>query len=441
MGILARPVRYGIRPFQAALRRARSVLNPLPLLLAPVVLVLVLSFGPQARGRAAPVNVDWETPVHLSPGADGAFLPVLRAAPNGRLMVAFNRIRTQNTQNPYFTASGNNGLSWSTPAQIRKSPSDLRQVTLAFDNSSTAHAVWRSPSGLEHAAEPDWPDAANTVLNTTDVVLDPELDIGPDGVLHLVWAQGAPGDPHNIYHAYSTNDGQTWSTPTALATTTEHSSVPVVAVDDSNNVHAVWEQWIVDLDVEGYLRYEIYYKKGTKSGSSYSWNATPTVVSAPLLKAQRPDLLADGNELHVTFSRQASNVEQYPFYTRFRPGPGWSVPQEVSDGKPLSVNTNSPFYLISTMDACGGNLYVSYHGAEETNAKEQIWGSTSANAWSYTDVVTESGLRSINPSMVCAGATLHVVYERVLIALENHQIYYSANRDIFRAHLPVLSRP
>ncbi len=399
-------------------------------------------------GKAAPapgVNLAWDTPKHLSTNSpNGAFRPVLRMAANGALMVAYNHKTSTNTQNPYYTRSTDDGQSWTMPAPIRTSSADLRQVTLAFDNNSTAHAVWRSSAGLAHASEPQWPSSEHTIVATSDVIIDPYLVIGGDNVLHVVWAQaqGAQGEVHDIYYANSTNGGLTWSAPLALVFNNQrHSSAPVAVVDAANNVHVFWEERILDLSQPDLFRYEVHYKKGTRNGPNYTWPGSATVLSGTIATARRPAAVASGNELHVSFARQVSNEEQYPYYKRFAPGTGWSAALDASNGHPVSVNTNAPFFLISSVANCANGVFLYYHGSDVTNAKEQIYGVSQYDNWGGIDVVTTDDIRNVNPSLVCRAGSLYLSIERVELANTNHQIYFTAGRGVYQVHLPLIVRP
>lgn len=414
-------------------------------LIVGALLVITTGLMSSIDSVAAPaVELKWDPLQHISTAApNGAFRPILRQAPNGTLMVAYNRDTATTTRNPYFSRSVDDGVTWSTPAPIRNVDQRLRQVTLAFDNNNTAHAVWRSNSGLAHAAQSQWPNGENTIVSTGDILFDPYLAIGSDNVLHVVWAQahGTQG-LHDIFHAYSTNGGSSWSTPTNLVVDNDrHSSAPAVAVDAQNNAHVLWEERVLDLGQPGNYRYEIHYKKGTKSGSSYNWQGTATVLSGNIPTARRPAIVADGNDLHVSFARQVSDEEQYPYYRHFVPGSGWTAPRDASNGNPLSVNTNSPFFLISSIANCNNGVYLYYHGSEQTNANEQIFGVSDYDNWGAVDTVTSDTVRHVNPVVICRGGSLYMVVERVELATLNHQVYFTASRNINGVFLPIINRP
>jgi hypothetical protein len=302
---------------------------------------------------------------------------------------------------------------------------------------NVAHAVWRDGSTLQHAAAGAWPNGADTIMTTTDVVLDPSLAVDANNTLHLVWAQGS--NLHNIYYARSNNGGTTWTAPITLATDTRHSASPAIAVDGNQNLHVLWEERIFDLGLMTY-RFEIRYRKGTKSGpNAYNWDAGPTILSPGLLTSKRPSIIADGTTLHVSFARLETNEQQYPYYTRFEPISGWTTPFDVSRGHPVSVNSNAPFYLVSSLALCNEGLYIYYHGASVANAKEQIWGVNSVDNWVSRDAVTSPDERNINPSLVCHDGNMHLAFERMLLATVNHQIYFSTSSNVNAVFLPTMA--
>lgn len=412
-------------------------------ILAALFLMTLLTFlsAPAVRGDDADVpepqdSIAWGTPMHISTTSTaGAFRASLAQAPDDTLLLAYNH-EASGVQNPYFRRSYDGGGTWSAPAPIYSSPDDIRQVKVVYDNNNVAHAIWRDGSTLQHAAESAWPNGADTIISTSDVLFDPAVAVGSDNVLHLVWTQGS--NLHNVYYARSTDGGATWSSPTALATETRHSSAPAIAVDGSGNVHVVWEERIFDIGLLGY-RFEIHYRKGTKSGpGAVNWDAGPTVLSANLVTSKRPSIIAAGSRVHVSFARQETNEQQYPYYTRWEPVTGWTQPFDVSRGHPVSVNSNAPFYLISSLALCNDDLYIYYHGASIANAKEQIWGVNSANNWASRDAVTSPDDRHINPSLVCRDGFMHLTFERVLQATVNHQIYFATSSNVNLVLAPLI---
>lgn len=416
--------------------------------LIPAIMIVVLAALRSDVFSAPDLNLEWDQPRHVSTGTVNGRSPVLVTAPNGTLLIAYDSQRPGGQYNPYFVRSTNGGASWTNPAPIRTAGATLDHVTVAYNSNSVAHAVWRSNSGLFHAQQSQWPSGStHTIVSTSDRISEPYLTIGPDNVLHVVWAQNATGLPHKIYHAYSTNGGTTWSSPTELSDDTLHSRVPVIAVDQSNNIHVAWEEIVPDVGQPDFFRYEIHYKRGTKSGSSYNWQGSATVISAGIPRAQSPAILSEGNSIHVGFGRQVVDPSrpdfylQFPMYRKFTPGSGWSAPLDISRNKPLVVHTDSPFWLLTTMVNCEGSVYIYFHGSRETNAKERIWGATNGDNWGAMDIATSDQDRSVNPSLVCHGGGLHIAFELVGAGNDdNKQIYYTRSGNANQVFLSIITR-
>jgi hypothetical protein len=369
----------------------------------------------------------------------GAFLPVLRADNSGRLLLAYNHNTStfeSPSFNPYYRKSTDGGKTWSAPAPIQLGGSNMLEVTFAFDNNNVAHAVWRTQYEIWHAPEYGWPASANShqiVPNTGKFVFSPDIAVSPDNTLHVVWAQD-----NKIFHSYSKDGGKNWSTPYPLSLGTGQlkSDVPDVEIDHLGNVHVVWEERI-SLSP---LKYEIHYIKGTVSSQGISWASNYSFLSTGISVAKVPALTIDGNILHVAFSERrtvGTKTSQYAYYVNATLSSGWSNPVNITQGEPLVLNTNIPFVLLPTMDACKQKLYIYFHGAVEENQKEKIFRVDSANNWSKREEVTNEQDRAIRPSLTCVGGTLHAAYEKIIKTNENHQIYYIAG-TANAVYIPVL---
>jgi len=352
----------------------------------------------------------------------GAFIPVLIAADDGRLMLAYNHSLGNEVENPYFRQSTDGGTTWSAPAPIQNDGTSLREVNLAFDANNKAHAVWRTTNQIWHAREDEWPASINSnlvVSATGELVRSPDIAIAPDNTLHVVWAQG-----EKVYHAYSTDGGENWATPVALSPGTgqRKSDVPDMVIDSVGNVHIVWEERMTLYP----LHHEIHYIKGTVSPSGITWDATSTLLSGSLAVAKMPAIKLDGNMLHVAFADRIDQWTQYAYYVSSSLGSNWSSPQDITQGDPLIMNTNIPFVLMPSLDVCNDKLFVQFHGALEENHMEMIMGVNNGDDWQQRDQVTEGKIRAIRPSLVCVGGMLHTVYEVIIVPNVNHQIYYVA---------------
>jgi hypothetical protein len=412
-------------------------------ILSLLLLGVIIPWQKSASGANVVVNSGgWETPLHLSTtSTNGAFIPVLQAAPDGSLMVMYNHQVSSGVHNPYYRRLPAGSDNWSNPAPVRTSTDNLRQATFAFDNNSMGHAVWRTvEEEIQYAVQTvqsQWPNQAETIVNAATSVLDPDIVVDSNNLPHVVWAEGLSSS-RQIYHAYRT--GGSWEI-TSLSTTQRQSGTSSVAVDADRNAHVVWEdRFVVSVIPEPTYRYEIHYKKGTWTGSGYTWDSNPTILSTGIDTARRPTIVNDGNMLHVAFTRRDSSTEQYAYYTRFTPGSGWSTPVDTTNGSPVGVNTNSPFFLTNSVSTCNNTVALHFHGTLSATGSESIWGTRSNNnqGWSGQARVTTDGVRAINPSTICVGGTVHLVYEVVVQINDNHQIYYTKQKNLL--YLPIIRR-
>jgi hypothetical protein len=87
----------------------------------------------------------------------------------------------------------------------------------------------------------------------------------------LLWYDYTPGN-YEIYYKKSTNGGSTWSKDQRLTWTSGWSGYPAIAVDSSAGIHAVWSD-----ETPG--NSEVYYKNSIDGGASWSisqrltWNS------------------------------------------------------------------------------------------------------------------------------------------------------------------------
>ncbi|MEQ1801418.1 MAG: sialidase family protein [Gammaproteobacteria bacterium] len=69
----------------------------------------------------------------------------------------------------------------------------------------------------------------------------PEMTVGPDGLLRIVW-QAKMGGPRRLYTAQSGNQGAALSAPVEIPTPPGNSAYPASAVAGDGTVHVTWEQ-------------------------------------------------------------------------------------------------------------------------------------------------------------------------------------------------------
>jgi hypothetical protein len=402
-------------------RQLNGLANVITLLLAIALMVeLRPILTPTALTEAAG-NTFWDSPRLISTTAEnGAFIPVLKADNNGRLMIVYNQMTAQGVENPYYRDSLDGGKNWREPAAIHRSDSALLQTTFSFDSDGNAHAVWRTRTGVWHSREDQWPNVATPITSTLQLVFSPDITAAPNGTVHVVWAQ----QDYRIYHASSDDGGNTWSTSHALTDGVSMSAEPAIAADLSGNLNVVWEERIWDVDI-GEFRSEIRHLLGTSNDNGVSWADSPTILSAGVAKAHRPAILTQPGEIHVAFAHRVSGDLQYAYYVRYDSGVGWSAPVDITHDNPVAVNANIPFMLVPALALCNGTPYVYFHGSLVADSKEVILGVNRSDEWAVRDYANVGSARAVHPSVACTEGKIHTVYEVIVQPKIDHQVYYT----------------
>ncbi|MDT8305214.1 MAG: hypothetical protein RRC07_04710 [Anaerolineae bacterium] len=413
------------------------------LLLAGILLFALAQLqAPAHAEEASPIatsTVFWETfqlVASTNAVSDFAPRPTLRQAPNGQLMLSFNKALdvSQGIQKPYYSVYNRANRSWSNAQPIYSGGTSQRYVTFAFDNASMAHAVWLEREDVYYAARSGWPTTARKLSTVSETLVDPPaIAIGANGVIHVVWAQGV--NSQTVFYTFSADGGANWSSPDPLTPAADDTYSPAVAATDDGSVHVVWGKATLDPPPS---RYELYYAKGTAQGTGYNWT-TALNISADRTTAVRPALMASGNALHLAFASYAFEDERfihYAHYRRYSSG-NWTPLVTINSDRGVSVNTSYPTYLTTALTVCGGDVHLYYHGAPPGQTSEQIWAASSSDAWQSLSPVTALGTRYIDPTLACNNGNLAIAVDRVTLDNNVHDIYWGSQEN--RVLLPLIS--
>ena len=168
----------------------------------------------------------------------------------------------------------------------------------------------------------------------------PAIATDSSGNIHVVWEDNTPGN-YEIYYKKSTDGGATWSQAKRLTWNSGHSLYPVIATNSSGNIHLVWCD-----STPG--NYEIYYKKSQDGGATWStkrltWNSGCS---------RRPVIATDssGNIHVVWYDTTPGNAEIY--YKKSQDGGAtWSKI------KRLTWNSGGSYESARVKDS-SGNIHV-----------------------------------------------------------------------------------
>ncbi len=398
--------------------------------------------------------------ISQSSGITSAITPAIAASSTGsKVIVVYNGVINNNLDNQdvFYTTSTNYGATWPTKARIHQSIGDQLNSTfvdVTISPNNKGHAVWieklNSIPRLAYKYEDNWGNNTtnlviiSSVPSLTDTLSEPKIVAKSNNRLDVVWAEGTAATDINIFHAYSTNGGSSFTGKTAVAQTIPSSRSPSIAIDAAGNYHLVWEELTNPS--------RILYSRGVPSGNSVIWSVPPINISVRSIPgnttaARQPKIYADGNVLHVTYANFINKQQQFVHHLQCNSGctnaANWvSVGNPIS-GQVLSAKASDPFDLISTIGQIGRCTYVYFHGIQgdssNENNRERIWGTNSCGNWaaSVRDHVTTADVRSINPAMVSANNWwLFMAYEQVNTNASLREIYFVRNQPAI--YLPTI---
>jgi hypothetical protein len=145
---------------------------------------------------------------------------------------------------------------------------------LAVDSAGEIHALWTDDtsghSEIYYRKSMDggssW-SATRRLTWAASSFATVAVSIDTSDNIHVVWADLPPGNGE-IYYKKSTNGGATWTANKRLTWTSGSSEDPALTVDSMGNIHVVWEDATPG-------DYQIYYKKSTDGGVTWTAGYDP----------------------------------------------------------------------------------------------------------------------------------------------------------------------
>jgi hypothetical protein len=208
----------------------------------------------------------------------------------------------------YYKRSTDGGTTWTSAQRLTWTSSSIYPA-IAIDSSGNLHVVWmdNTPGNYEiyYKKSADggatWTSAQRLTWTLGDSWY-PAIAVDSSGNLHVVYRGNTPGN-YEIYYKKSADGGATWTSAQRLTWTSGNSWHPAIAVDSSGNLHVVWDDYTPG-------NYEIYYKKGTNGGATWTSAQRLTVSSGSSII---PDIAVDSSgNLHIVwYDDTPGNLEIY----------------------------------------------------------------------------------------------------------------------------------
>ena len=217
---------------------------------------------------------------------------------------------------------------------------------------------------------------------------DVNIATNSGNTIHLVW-EDASTESHifEIFYKRSTDRGTTWAATRRLTWTNSQSFNPVIAADSANNIHLIWEQ-------NCSMNFEIYYKKSSNNGLSWSGNKRLTWNSGGSFT---PSIGVDSsNHIYVVWSQGLPGNFEIYFKRSTNGGNSWVTKRLTwntgTSGNPRIVIDSNDYIHVVWNDDSPGNHELFYKksingGSTWTSAKRLTW--TSKTSWN-PDITADS---------------------------------------------------
>ena len=307
----------------------------------------------------------------------------------------------------YCKKSTNEGSSWTAKRLTWNSAVSAVPVA-AVDANDHIHVAWHD--GTPGSFEIYYKKSTNGGTTWTMKRLtwnsgsssNPAIAADSNNHIHVVWHDSAPGN-YDIYYKKSTNGGATWTTK-RLTWKSSHSWKAAIAVDSNNHIHVVWED-----DAHG--KSEIYYKKSTNGGTTWTtkrltWNSG---------YSWRPVIAADtNNHIHVVWDDTTpGNLEEY-YKKSTDGGTTWTTKRltwnsGTSRNSAIAADSSNHLHVVWEDCTIGYDIYY----------KRSTDGGSS---WTTKRLTYSSGTSEFPTLAVDSSNRIHVVWHDYTPG--NHEIFY-----------------
>lgn len=253
------------------------------------------------------------------------------------------------------------GISWSPPVDVISAPEGGRTFWLrhALDRFGRLHLVYVGPNGqLFHSRAPsaeacDARSWQTALVPTPDLVLYGSIAIDGQGIIHIAYAGRGKG----VYYVRSADEGSSWSESVAVSSVMPDrgTAFPELAIGEDGRVHVVWEE---DQLPDGVPGLGLFYAFSQDQGQSWS---TPLLFSQNREGYTQPTIaiLEDGT-IHLLWNGRIGTRGRYHQWSSDQSF-SWSpmsefIPKDMGGGQ-----TGPPAHALDSL----GRLHV-VSGTDDT---------------------------------------------------------------------------
>lgn len=226
--------------------------------------------------------------------------------------------------------------------------------------------------------------------------------------IYAAWLDEFEGDL-DIYYSRSSNNGYNWSAPVSLTNGNQAQKYPMISSTGSY-VHLVYEDERVSL-----TNTEIYYRRSTNSGVNWEFEVRLTNNSA---QSWNPHLTSEGNMVYVVFNDDRTGNHEIYFKRSTNNGVSWS-----SDA---ILTLNSASSSSAAIAVYGIYAHLVWNDSRDGNSEIYYKFSTNSGAsWGSDLRLTNNSGDSRGASVCLSGKIVNVLWYDDRNG--NNEVYYKRN--------------
>jgi len=152
----------------------------------------------------------------------------------------------------------------------------------------------------------------------------PVVAVDSNQTVHVVWRDNSAGN-QEIYYKKSTDEGSSWSALTRLTWTSDTSYALDMTIDSADVIHITWYDGPSGNSSP-------YHKKSTDGGTTWT---SPTRIMWNTASAGATSIAADSsNNLHVLYVDNHTGTDEIYYKKSTNGGLNWSVPERLTWNTP-----------------------------------------------------------------------------------------------------------
>ena len=299
----------------------------------------------------------------------------------------------------FFARSADNGQTFNSPQNISQNTgnSNLPQISYQGNN---VYVTWSDHTlgsvNVFFAFSTDngqtFSSPQNISQNTGDSGLSQISSQGNN--VYVVWQNLDNGD---VFFAFSTDNGQTFSSPANISNNTGESRNPQIS-SQGNNVYVVWEDFTPGIS-------DIFFAFSTDNGQTFS---SPQNISENDGESFFPRISSQENNVYVTWAdesfRSTPGNSDIFFVRSADNGQTFSSPQNISENDGISTDPQ-----ISSQ---GNNVYVVWEDNAFPLRPDIFFAFSTDNGQTFSspENVSQNPRSSFNPQISSQGNNVYVVW-------------------------------